>query len=257
MTPLLAAFIFMFGTMVGSFLSAVLWRLHTGESFVAGRSCCPFCTHVLGARDLVPIVSYLSLSGRCRYCKQTIDPSYILLELSVGALFLVAAFVTVPSTFTAAAVARLLLDWYLIATFVIVFVFDLRHMLILRSVTLPAALIAAVANLALGMSPLTLGAGMLIGAGIFYVQHLVSKGRWIGGGDIQLGLLIGAALGLRHALVAIFLAYVTGAIYAAILLALRKKELQSQIAFGTFLSASAVTTLLFGDQILFALHVAL
>ena len=131
--------------------------------------------------------------------------------------------------------------------------FDLRHRVILRAVTLPAAVIAAVANVALGASPLSIALGMLIGAGIFYVQYAVSKGRWVGGGDIHLGLLIGAALGFRNAVAAIFVAYITGAVYAVYLLATKKKQLQSQIPFGTFLSASAIVMLLFGDRILAAL----
>lgn len=254
MTPLLAAFIFMFGTVIGSFLSAVLWRLHTGESFVSGRSCCPHCKHTLAPRDLVPALSYLTLGGRCRYCNHAISPSYIVLELVCGALFLAAAFVTLrESVVTPATLAKLLLDWYLLATFVIVFVFDLRHMLILRAVTLPAVVTAAVANIALGMSPTSIALGMVIGAGIFYVQYAVSKGRWVGGGDIQLGLLIGAALGVRGAVAAILLAYITGAMYAVYLLATKKKQLQSQIPFGTFLSACAVVMLLVGDHILAAL----
>ncbi len=250
MTPLLAAFIFMFGTAIGSFLSVVLWRLHTGEQFVFGRSHCTRCSHTLALHDLIPIVSYLSLRGRCRYCHHPVDPSYIVLEIITGTLFVIAAILILRGPLTFTNVARLLLDWYLIATFIVVFVFDLRHMLILRSVTLPAVVIAVVGNVALGMPVTSLALGMLLGAGFFYVQYTMSKGRWVGGGDIQLGLLIGAALGARYGLAAIFFAYITGAIYGTALVVLHKKELQSKIPFGTFLSASSVAMLLFGTQLL-------
>ena len=250
MTPLAAAFIFMFGTAVGSFLSAVLWRLHTGKNFVVARSHCTRCAHTLAPHDLIPIVSFLLLRGRCRYCHRAIDPSYIVIEIITGTLFVIAATLILHEPLTLTNVARLLLDWYLIATFIVVFVFDLRHMLILRSVTLPAVVIAAVGNIAFGMPVTSLALGMLLGAGFFYVQYTMSKGRWVGGGDVQLGLLIGAVLGARYALAAIFLAYITGAIYGTALIVLRKKELQSKIPFGTFLSANAVLMLLFGTQLL-------
>lgn len=252
MTPLLAAFVFIFGAVIGSFLNAVLWRLRTGESFVRGRSYCRSCRHVLAPRDLVPVMSFFFLRGRCRYCREVISSSYVVIELAVGALFLAAAKAVLPvgpTVIATAALARMLLDWYLLSTFVVVFVFDLRYMLILRSVTLPAAVIAAAANLALGMPPLSLIAGLLAGGGVFYLQYAASRGRWVGGGDVQLGLLMGAALGLGGALAAILAAYVAGAFYGAALLASGKKGWKSQIPFGTFLSASAAVMLLYGDRI--------
>ena len=251
MSPLIAVFVFFFGTVIGSFLTAVLWRLRSGESFVIGRSSCVACRHTLAPLDLIPVLSYLMLGGRCRYCKDKISAEYIAIELSVGALFLAAAWTVLPTNgelITPVALTRLLLDWYLLATFVTVFIFDLQYMLILRAVTFPAAVIAAVANLMLGMSPAMLFSGMLVGAGIFYLQYVVSKGRWVGGGDIQLGLLIGAALGLHLTLAAILVAYVTGAMYGGALVALGKKGMKSQIPFGTFLSASAAFMLLVGDR---------
>ncbi len=245
-------FVFVFGAIIGSFLNAVLWRLRTKESFIFGRSYCPHCRHELAAVDLVPIVSYLLLGGKCRYCKKTISPSYLAVELTMGALFLLAALSVLPAGIPvdlSLALPRLLLYWYLIGVFVLVFVFDLRYMMILRSVTLPAAALAALANLALGMNIFALILAAAVGCGFFYLQLVLSKGRWIGGGDVWLGLLMGAALGWPGVLVALFLAYVSGAVFGLALLAMRKKTLQSQLPFGTFLSAAAVLTLLYGERI--------
>lgn len=251
MTLQLTAFVFMFGAVIGSFLNAVLWRLHTGESFVKGRSYCPSCEHALSAKDLVPIVSWLILGGRCRYCRKGISASYLLIELATGLLFVAAAY-SVFSADGASAVglAGLLFTWYLLATLVLIFVFDLRHMLILRAVTVPATVLALAGNLALGANPLSLGIGMLLGGGIFWLQYVLSKGKWIGGGDIQLGILMGAMLGWRHTLAAVFLAYIVGAFYGVIVLASGRKEWKSEIPFGTFLSAATAAMLLWGERII-------
>ncbi len=246
-------FVFVFGAVIGSFLNAVLWRLRTKESFIFGRSYCPQCRHELAAVDLVPIISYLMLGGKCRYCKKPISPSYLAIELIMGALFVLSALAVFPSAVAAdpaAGLPRLLLDWYLIAVFLLVFVFDLRYMMILRSVTLPAAALAFLANLALGQSLWALILAAAVGCGFFYLQLILSHGKWIGGGDVWLGLFIGAALGWPGVLIALFIAYVSGAAVGVTLLAMKKKTLQSQLPFGTFLSAAAILTLLYGPRLL-------
>ncbi|MEY4722717.1 MAG: hypothetical protein RLZZ324_230 [Candidatus Parcubacteria bacterium] len=264
MTPLVTAFIFVFGAIVGSFLNAVLWRLHSGESIAHGRSHCPACMHVLGVADLIPVASWLLLGGKCRYCRKEIGVGYLVIELVTGALFVLAAQVAFGAgepggialigsasdgALSGRAIAALLLHWYFLAIMVVVFTFDLRHMLILRSVTMPATLVALAANLALGRSPMDLAIGVAVGAGIFWVQYALSKGRWIGGGDIHLGALMGAMLGWKLALAAVFMAYMVGAAYGIAVLLMRKKEWKSEIPFGTFLSVSTGLMLLYGERI--------
>ena len=245
-------FIFAFGAMVGSFLNAVLWRLRCQESFIVGRSYCPECRHNLAALDLVPIVSYLLLGGKCRYCRKPISPSYLLVEIAAGTLFLLAAIQAAVGrdVLSPAFLPQLLLYWYFIAVLILVFVYDLRYMLILPSVTIPAAIIAIIGNLALGRSWWSLLLGCFIGAGFFYLQLVLSRGEWIGGGDVYLGFLLGAILGWPLVLVALFLAYVSGASVGLILLTSKKKTLKSQLAFGTFLSAATVVSMLYGNSIL-------
>ncbi len=246
------AFIFGFGAVIGSFLNAVLWRLRTKESFIFGRSYCPHCRHELAAVDLVPIVSYILLGGRCRYCRKTISPSYLLIEVAVGTLFLLSALnlIGMGGELDGRLLSRLLLDWYLIAVFVLVFVYDLRYMLILPSVVLPAAALVFIGNLALGYSWSSLVLGLALTAGFFYLQLVLSRGRWIGGGDVYLGLLMGAALGWSSSLLALFLAYVSGAVVGLGMIAAKRLNLKSQVPFGTFLSAAAIVSLLYGDRIL-------
>lgn len=254
MPALLPVFFFGFGAVIGSFVNAVLWRLHAGESIAHGRSYCPHCRHTLGPADLVPIISFILLRGRCRYCRKGIDAQYLLIELALGLAFLVIAASTLPlgSAFDLAwtDLARLLLRWYLAAVLLIVFVFDLRHMLVLPSVTLPATVIAAAANIALGLPWQSVALGCAFGAGLFWLQYALSRGAWIGDGDIYLGLLLGAMLGFRGTLLAIFLAYIAGAIIGLALIASRKLNRKSQVPFGTFLAAAAFVAMLYGDRLI-------
>lgn len=252
MRAVFLGFVFVFGAVIGSFLNAVIWRLRTKESFVRGRSYCPHCRHTLSPADLVPVLSYLFLRGRCRYCRVSISIQYAAVEIAVGLLFALAAGrlagIYAP-LFGLAFVLELLREWYLIAILTIVFVFDLRYMLILRSVTLPATVIASAANLALGMLWSSLALGMLVGGGFFWLQHRLSQGRWIGGGDIALGILMGAMLGLKGVLLALLLAYVTGAAIGIALIALRKADGKTRVPFGTFLAGASVLVMLYGDVI--------
>ncbi len=251
MTPIVSVFVFGFGTIIGSFLNAVLWRLRTGEGFVYGRSYCPCCRHPLAARDLVPVLSYLFLRGKCRYCRKGIHPSYLAVELVMGSLFVAFAAPLLSSgAIGGMALARLLLQWYFAAILVLIFVYDLRYMLIPRSVTMWASAIAFIGGSLLGANPVALAVGFLVGGGVFWLQYVVSKGKWIGGGDIQLGALMGLMLGWPKILVALFLAYVSGAVVGSLLLAAKKTSWQSQVPFGTFLSAATLIALLWGDRML-------
>lgn len=253
MEPIHQIFIFIFGTVIGSFLNAVVWRLHARESFLSGRSYCPHCNHPLSALDLLPILSFLLLRGRCRHCSVRINHSYLFVELIVGLLFLLSALELMPTGSSAiglAVLAKLLLYWYAIAVLTVVFVFDLKYMLILRKVTFPAAVLVFLANWALGMEVWRLLVGIAACAGFFYLQRLLSNGRWIGGGDVQLGIFMGALLGFPQVLVAMFIAYLSGSLIGIVLLSAKRKGWKSELPFGTFLAASTVLVMLYGEQIL-------
>ena len=166
-------------------------------------------------------------------------------------IFVLAFLATAPDGILSGATLSLLLfRWFLIAVFVLAFVYDHRYMLILPEVVAPAALVALAANVALGNGWSSPVLGAAIAFGFFRAQFLISRGRWVGGGDAWLGLLIGAALGWQKALLALFLAYVMGSLVAAFLLLSRRKRFGQQLAFGTFLSVAAVIALLWGDALI-------
>ncbi len=117
------------------------------------------------------------------------------------------------------------------------------------SVTLPMVAIAFAINWTLGYDPLKLLLAAVIGAGFFLLQYVVSKGKWVGGGDIRIGAMMGAMLGFPGVVAALFLSYVMGAAVALPLLAMKKTSWSSQLAFGTFLSVATVVVLFFGNAI--------
>lgn len=238
----LAALVVVAGLVVGSFLNVVILRTRVKTSVADGRSKCISCQTALSVRDLVPVLSFCALRGKCRSCKVPISIQYPLVELSAGVLFLLAF---LSDGFGLSFVR----DAVFISTLVVIFVFDLRYMEIPDRFTVPAMVFALAANLYLGVGIVSLGLGALVGGGFFLMQYVLSKGKWIGGGDIRLGALMGLMLGLPSTIAALFVAYVVGAIYAAWLLATGRAKGESQVPFGTFLAVATIAAMFFGDRI--------
>ena len=242
-------FIAIFGLIIGSFLNMVIYRLKTGGQMIFSRSKCPKCHHLLGFSDLVPIFSFLFLKGKCRYCSKSISWQYPLVELASAIIFVLGylkyfqQLVTLEIAFSYAV--------YLIfcSFLIVIFVYDWKYYLILDKVSLPVLVMAFIFNYLLGKSLANLLVASLIIGGFFLLQFVISQGRWIGGGDIRLGLVMGAMLGWPKVLTALFLAYMLGAAFALILILLKKKQWNSQIPFGTFLTFSTVVALLYGDNL--------
>lgn len=243
MTMFYAFFSFVFGTAIGSFCNVVIYRLHVGDSPLRGRSYCPHCTHQLSSSDLVPLFSYLFLRGRCRYCKGRISAQYPLVELS-SALAAMALVIHFGVGLTA------LLGIILSAFLIIIFVYDLRHQLILDRVSVPAMVVAFLFSWSLGRPLLSVLLGGILGAGFFLLQYLASRGKWIGGGDIRLGGVLGLALGWPLIAVNLVLAYLSGALIAVALIVFRRRSWSSMVPFGTFLSLAGFVTMLWGTVVL-------
>lgn len=237
------------GLVVGSFLNAVLYRLSVGDSVFRGRSYCPHCKHELGVSDLVPLVSYLVLRGRCRYCKKGIALRYPLVEAATAAAFMgvYARYLQRPDGLT---------TWFDVvsvsvftAYLIVIFVYDLLHYLILDVVVIPAIAVAAVINLIRGHSVTAMLIGATVCGGFFAAQFFISRGKWIGGGDIRLGLFMGVLLSWPLVLVALAIAYIAGSIIGIGLIAFGTKTMESKVPFGTFLTVAAYVTLLYGNAI--------
>lgn len=262
---------FIFGLIVGSFLNSVIFRLKAGKSFVKGHSHCPQCQKKLRWYELIPIFSWLWQLGRCRQCEGKIDKQYPLVELVAGILFALSMFVEMRECYNViiylnecsiADYFAVFRDWVMIAFLIVIFVYDLRWQLILDQVSLPAMIVALLLNLELiillsqdnfsaayiGKSLIMLVLAAIVGGGFFLLQFYISKGKWIGGGDIRLGALMGLILGWPQIIWALILAYFIGALVSVGLIAGGKKTWSSQIPFGTFLSIATLLILFWGNE---------
>ncbi len=243
MNALTAMFVVALGVAFGSFANAFVWRFGREERITDTHSLCVHCRHPLRAADLIPLLSFFILRGRCRYCKHRIPWHYPVVELAAGLLMmpLFVRFGITPAFILAALT---------ICVLFLLFLLDLRYSILPDSVTLPGILLALVAGLVLQQSWKTVVFGGILGAGFFFLQYVISRGRWIGGGDIRLGGLMGVLLGWQYLLVALFLAYLVGAAVGLVLLARGTTKWGSQIPFGTFLTVATYATLLWGEPLL-------
>ena len=240
--------VIMFGLAVGSFLSVVATRLPAGGSLWRPGSRCPACGAGIAWHDNIPVLSFALLRGRCRACRAPISWQYPAVELATGALFGL-AYVRFGPTPAFAVAAGLL------AALVVITVIDLRHQIIPDAITLPGIVVGFAANVAIGRLGWAESAlGILVGGGIFWlVLHgslLVLGQEGLGGGDVKLGAMLGAFLGWKATLLAIFLAVTGGGLVALALLGLKVRGRKDPIPFGPFLAAAGATALLWGDRLL-------
>ncbi len=251
-------FIAILGLCLGSFLNCFIYRLHANKT-IFGRSFCPDCKAKIAWYDNIPLGSFIWLRGKCRNCKRKISWQYPLIELATAVLFVlvwqkyqvnidITDVTRYPLPVTG--YLEIIRDWLFVCILIIIFIYDLRWQLILDKITLPAMIIAFGLNLWLGANWLNLLLAAGAGGGFFLAQYLISRGSWIGGGDIRLGALMGLMLGWPQILVALVLAYASGAIVGVGLVAAGKKKWSARIAFGTFLSAATIVVLLWGEEIL-------
>jgi len=234
---------FLLGLFIGSFLNVAIYRLPRGETIILGRSHCPACGQALAWYDLVPVLSYFALRGRCRYCGTSISPRYPLVELLTGAVFAALFYRFGPTPVLA---KYLFLGAVLIAAAFI----DLEHYLIPDRLVL-AGLAGAVI---LGFAARDVGiwsalAGCAAGAGFLSVIAVISKGG-MGGGDVKLAAVTGLFLGWPLAALALFLAIVSGGLAAAIFLLLGIKGRKDPVPFAPFIAAGTLIAILWGAYII-------
>ncbi len=278
----------MLGLCFGSFINALVWRIYKKEeltdgdhkslkskksdslnyatgkySILHGRSMCPKCEHPLNAKDLMPVISWLSLSGKCRYCKKTISYQYPLVELITAGLF-VGSYVYMPlgdlmhpETYVS------LIAWLIIVVgLVALAVYDAKWMILpnkilypliiftILSITLMAVLFGTTLD---KLSMLMLA--VIVGCGFFGLIYVVSKGKWIGFGDVKLAILLGLLVATPlNMFITIFLSSVLGMIWIMPLMLVKKLKPTSHIPFGPFLIAACIIVVIFGPNIVDLYH---
>lgn len=253
----LPLFIFIFGTIVGSFLNVVIFRLNTGRSVVTGRSKCATCSRTLHWHDLIPVWSYIALRGRCRTCKRPISPQYPVIELLTAILFLGAyLYVIQANGFGLAAFVELFFAMLFISLSIVIVAYDIRHKII-PDVPIRIALVASMllifAKYFLGIE-YSLGRALLAGPLValpFFLLWYLSKGRWMGFGDVKIALVLGWIFGLLGGFSAIIISFWIGGLFGLFLLALSSRHhMKSQVPFAPFLIVGALAVYFFDISVL-------
>lgn len=245
--------LFLFGLFIGSFLNVVIWRLPRGENIVTPRSHCTKCGRMVSFYDNIPVLSYLLLGGKCRYCREPISAQYPLVELLTGTLFAASWFFTGAN-----------FSWDLLAT--VIFVgfgiaisgIDLTHRIIPDELSVGGLIIGLILSPLRGGSFMGFAHGLLgaaIGALLLYLARVggkfLFKKEAMGWGDVKLIAMIGAFVGFWGVLLTIFEASVLGAVGGGVALFFSPKFREDRtIPFGPYLIAAGLITLYFGDRIM-------
>jgi leader peptidase (prepilin peptidase)/N-methyltransferase len=249
----LAVYFTLLGFVIGSFLNVCIDRLPRNKSLISPPSHCDECNRRLGMIDLIPVLSYLILRGRCRYCGARIPLRVFLVEVATGALFLLAFWrYGLTGQFGVTAF------WCCI--FLVIIFIDWEHQLILDKITYPSAVIALVIlvihtyvpGAKLLVTEATLLNGVISGVVLFTIFLLIGllKPNAMGMGDAKLVALIGLVSGFPLVILSMLIGVVLGGIVAVILLATKKKGRKDVIAYGTFLAVGPIIALIFAPDIL-------
>jgi len=240
---LIQAFMFIFGLIIGSFLNVCIWRLPREESIIRPGSHCPACSTALGVRDLVPVLSWLFLRGKCRACGEKISPRYPVVELLSGGLFLATY---LHYELTPGLLAGLVFSGFMVAiTFI-----DLDHQIILDGMLALLAVCGLGLQLwtgAVGIVNMLIGAGA--GGGLLLLLAILSRGG-MGGGDVKFAAALGFWLGWPGILLGLFIGFVLGGVISLLLLASGLRGRKDFIPFGPFIAIGAWIALLYGRTIL-------
>ncbi len=231
------------GAILGSFFNVVGLRIPKKESIVAPPSHCPNCKRSLSTIDLIPVVSYGLLRGKCRTCGVRISPIYMCIEAVTTLLFAYA-------TWQIGLTWELFVALVFISLLMIITVSDISYMLIPDKVLLFFLPLLVIGRM---LSPLTPWWDSVLGAVVGFLVLLLiavlSKGG-MGGGDIKLFFLIGLVLGTLHTLLTLFLAAVFGLVVGGTLLLVRKQGRKTPIPFGPAIVAAALLVYFYGEQLI-------
>ncbi len=246
---------FILGLAIGSFLNVVVYRLKTAENIVWERSHCPHCKKIIRWYDNIPLISFILLKFRCRYCKQKISLQYPLVEFFTGAIFTFIGwryFVAADPMTWVATLYYLGIVSFLIA----IFVYDWLNMEIPGLVLWPAVGWAIVFNLIFDYSKLgntnvfdlhiySAVLAALVAFLFFFILSAASREKWMGMGDAFLAILVGLVTGWPQVLLALILSFFIGAVVGIILILAKKKKMKSQIPFAPFLVLGTLIAMFF------------
>ncbi|MDS0525693.1 prepilin peptidase [Clostridium sp. SHJSY1] len=233
------------GLLIGSFLNVCIYRIPKEESISFPPSHCSNCNHRLGAKDLIPILSYIFLKGRCRYCNTNISARYPLIEFLNMALYLL--------IYLKFGLTLITIKYFLLASLLVVIsMIDYDTQYIFTSTTVFGGVIGVVFLIIevfiykAEMKDYILGASMAF----VIIGTIVFLTRGMGEGDIELASVCGLFLGVKGIILGLFLSIMIGGIVGAIVLLLKLKKAKEKIAFGPFIAMGTIVSLLYGAEII-------
>ena len=234
-----------FGLVIGSFLNVCICRIANEESIAFPPSHCTNCGYELKAKDLIPVLSYIFLGGKCRSCKEKICIQYPIVEI-LNAILYIAIYLKFGFTLN-------LFKFCLFASLLIVIGFiDFKTKYVYNSTVVfgvvSGILFAVLEWMETKSIPWNYIAGAFIGFGIIYLIVILTRG--MGEGDIDIALICGLFLGIKGILVTLFLAIILGGIVATIILIFKLKERKAEIAFGPYLAIGGIIACLYGSRLI-------
>jgi leader peptidase (prepilin peptidase)/N-methyltransferase len=242
------------GLSFGSFINAFVWRYHEKIDWLKRRSECDFCHHVLSLIDLIPVLSWIMLKAKCRYCHKTLSWQYPLAELVTAGLFVI-SYVYWPFSLQGLGLFQFVCWLVLMVGFIGLTIYDLKwrelpNKIVYFLIGLSFVRLLVVSIVGSDIKYLLGGfIGAAVIAGIFYLIFHISDAKWIGGGDVKLGVCLGFLVGGPiNAVLLIFIASLAGTILALPLL-VRYKTMNIHIPFGPFLMLAAIMVFFIGGDI--------
>ncbi len=247
----MGALIFIFGLVLGSFANVCIFRLPKGKSIISPGSYCPNCKKPILWYDNIPLLSYIILKGRCRYCNKKISPRYFIVELLTGVLFfLIYKNFGLTSSFFIYSI--------FILSLIIVGFIDIDTFLISDVVVIPCILLGLIFSFAFPHIHNLSGnfesfiysfEGILLGGGVLILLSFAGKIAFkkdaMGGGDVKLLAMIGSFLGWKCVFLTLFFGSLFGTIISLILIGLKKRKIEDYVPFGPYLGLGAVISLFF------------
>ncbi len=241
---LISGIIFIFGLCVGSFLNVLIYRLPRSLP-LTGRSFCPKCKKKISWYDNIPLVSFILLRGKCRSCHSPISIQYPLVEISTALLFLLVYY------YFHTGLWFMVYGLWLMSALLVIFVADFRYQVVPDQITYPTTIIVFLFQFISNQSSTINHVFSALGAGLFFLSlHLLTRRRGMGMGDVKLAFLMGLVLGFPKIILALYLAFLTGAFVGVILILAKVKRFGEHIPFGPFLTSATLISLFWGEQIL-------
>jgi leader peptidase (prepilin peptidase)/N-methyltransferase len=250
---------FIIGTALGSFSLVLAWRMHDKKDWVRGRSACEDCNHVLSADDMIPMISWLALRGKCRYCKKPLSKQLLYAELLLGTVLTI-SWVFWPYDSNNLATQGLFVLWAIsLVIMSALFWYDLRWYTLPNKLVYPLISVGILYRInawilegfKLYESIIMPILAISLISGLFFVLYKISNGKWIGFGDVRLGFALGLFIGNPLlAWVMIFFASVFGILFALPGIVSGKTGLKTKIPFGPLLILATYIVVLFGQKIL-------